>query len=442
MEHQTNTFMSRASSPLMAHELGHQWFGDKVTCGSWRDIWLNEGFATYLQLLYDERLNPGYLRQALRNTANTITSSPGGSVRVNDTTLVSRIFDGRLSYSKGAYLLHMLRWKLGDSLFFKSIRQYVNDPVVAYNFALTEDLQRNLEQVSGKNLSSFFQKWFHGEGYPSYSVQWAQDSLNTAHITINQSTSHPSVSFYDMPVPIQFKNASRDTILVFEHVQNAESFLADVGFRADSVVFDPYYWILSRNNIIDQVDCMSVTNKDMLPFYEVEWMQNSNNWVKLNVRQTNENANAAAENLPILLHFAANGKDTVITIRNIHNNRDSWINIGFKATNVFTSSPSCFLENAYNIRSKVSSSVQNDIKIFPNPALDKAFISLRNPTDKTLSIELFNTAGQLVYHRQTETEGFDDLIEIPTYSLPKGIYVLKLRSEKNINVVKKLLKSN
>ena len=74
--------------------------------------------------------------------------------------MLARIFSSRLTYNKGAYLLHMLRWVLGDTLFFRGIRQYVNDPKLAYGFARTDDLKRNLEQVSGKDLTEFFNDWF------------------------------------------------------------------------------------------------------------------------------------------------------------------------------------------------------------------------------------------------------------------------------------------
>ena len=137
MEHQTNSFIVSPDENLMAHELAHQWFGDKITCGSWQDIWLNEGFATYLSYFYFEKSDPANHINRLKSLNNSITNSPGGSVWVDDTTNVGRIFNSRLSYNKGAYLLHMLRWVLGDTLFFRGIRQYVNDPKLAYGFART-----------------------------------------------------------------------------------------------------------------------------------------------------------------------------------------------------------------------------------------------------------------------------------------------------------------
>ena len=125
MEHQTMSFMGSFNFELVAHELAHQWFGDYITTGSWQDIWLNEGFATYLTGLSYENLLDGVWWPRWKSlNVERIVSDPGGSVFVNDTSNISMIFSGRLSYSKGAYLLHMLRWVLGDDLFFKGLKNY------------------------------------------------------------------------------------------------------------------------------------------------------------------------------------------------------------------------------------------------------------------------------------------------------------------------------
>ncbi len=249
MEHQTNSFIVSPGENLMAHELAHQWFGDKVTCGSWQHIWLNEGFATYLSYFYFEKTDPAGHLNRIKSLSNSITSLPDGSVFVEDTTNTGRIFSSRLTYNKGAYLLHMLRWVLGDTLFFRGIRQYVNDPLLAYGFAKTNDLKRNLEQISSKNLTEFFNDWFTGQGYPSYSVKWQQNKNNWAKITLSQITSHPSVSYFEMPLALKFKNASQEKTVVVDNTKNNEVFWEEIGFIADTVLIDPDYWILSKNNV-------------------------------------------------------------------------------------------------------------------------------------------------------------------------------------------------
>ena len=249
MEHQTNSFIVSPGENLMAHELAHQWFGDKITCGSWQHIWLNEGFATYLSYFYFEKTDPAGHLNRMKSLSNSITSLPDGSVFVEDTTNVGRIFSSRLSYNKGAYLVHMLRWVLGDTLFFRGVRQYINDPQLAYGFAKTNDLKRNLEQVGGKNLTEFFNDGFTGQGYPTYSVKWQQNKNNWAKITVSQITSHPSVSYFEMPLALKFKNASQEKTVVVDNSKNNEVFWEEIGFIADTVIIDPDYWVLSKNNI-------------------------------------------------------------------------------------------------------------------------------------------------------------------------------------------------
>jgi len=249
MEHQTNSFITSPNESLMAHELAHQWFGDKVTCGSWQHIWLNEGFATYLSYFYFEKIDPNGQLNRLKGLSNSITTLPDGSVFVEDTTNVGRIFSSRLSYNKGAYLLHMLRWMLDDSLFFRGVRQYVNDPGLAYSFAKTNDLKRNLEQVAGKDLTEFFNDWFTGQGYPSYTIKWNQNKNNWAKITVSQASSHPSVSYFEMPLALEFKSGAREKTVVVNNTKNNEIFWEEIGFVADTVIIDPEFWILSKNNI-------------------------------------------------------------------------------------------------------------------------------------------------------------------------------------------------
>ena len=249
MEHQTATFIVNAGESLVAHELGHQWFGDKVTCASWEDIWLNEGFATYLAAVFLENKYPANTLNSRKSVINNITTSTGGSVWVDDTTSVGRIFSGRLSYDKGSYLLYMLRWKLGDQVFLNGIRQYINDPKVAYGFAKTDDLKRNLEQVSGQNLSEFFKDWFKGQGYPSYNVQWSQIGKEYVNIKMNQTTSHTSVDFFELPVALKFKNATQEKTIVVDNKTNGETFFRNIGFIADTVLIDPEYWLVTKNNV-------------------------------------------------------------------------------------------------------------------------------------------------------------------------------------------------
>ncbi|ODS79710.1 MAG: hypothetical protein ABS46_15540 [Cytophagaceae bacterium SCN 52-12] len=253
MEHQTNSFMGNMNRTLVAHELAHQWFGNKITCGSWEDVWLNEGFASYLTSLYLESKDPWATSLTNRRSEiNLVTSQPGGSVKVDDITNTGRIFNSRLSYYKGARLLFMLQWILGDDVFFEAVNQYLNDPALSYGYAVTADLKRHLEEAGHTDLDYFFEQWFEGEGYPSYQISWYA-SGNDVSFNIRQTASQPSsVSFFRLPLPLLVSGANpgEQKLVVFDNTYNGQSFIENVGFEVVSVDFDPDAWLVTRNNTV------------------------------------------------------------------------------------------------------------------------------------------------------------------------------------------------
>ena len=253
MEHQTMTSMGGWSYELSAHELAHQWFGDKVTCGSWQDIWLNEGFATYLQGMCYEFLVPGYWHGYKASKIESVISEPGGSVFRSDTSSTASIFSGRLTYNKGAMVLHMLRWVCGDSSWFQGVRDYLDDPALAYGSARTADLQAHLEATSGLDLDGFMADWFTGEGYPTYTLPWSQTPDGTVSLTLYQSSSHPSVDFFELPVPVRFKNVDQDSTVVLDNTVSGQTFTFALPFMADSALLDPDLRIVSGQNIVTRV---------------------------------------------------------------------------------------------------------------------------------------------------------------------------------------------
>ena len=252
MEHTTVSFMGNFSRNLIAHELAHQWFGNKITCGSWKDIWLNEGFATYLSGIVIENLDGNNAFTTWKQQRNnSITAAPNGAVYLTDTdtTSVSRIFSGRLTYNKGAMVLHMLRKKLGDATFFQALQDYLNTSAHAYDYAKTEDFITIAETTSGEDLTEFFDDWLYNQGYPSYTVSWNQPSVNQVSITLEQTQSDASVSYFEAPVPIRLIGTLGEQMdLVLDHTFNQQNFLETVNFTVQTVLFDPESDLISRNN--------------------------------------------------------------------------------------------------------------------------------------------------------------------------------------------------
>jgi aminopeptidase N len=261
MEHQTITFLVNFGRDLMAHELAHHWFGDAITCGSWHDIWLNEGFATYSEGLTHEALNGENDFIAWKsNKINYITSRPDGSVYVQDTTDVYRIFDYRLTYSKGAMVLNMLRLTVGDTNFFQALKDYVNQK--EYDYALTPDFKSIVENVSGKNLEEFFNNWIYGQGYPTYTFDVVKTGQTTYKVTVHQTTTHPSVDFFEMPLPLRFIDTDGQSIdIILNNTQNGQVFTIDPGLEINQVIFDPKSDIVKGQTTIN-TDLSSVQEEN------------------------------------------------------------------------------------------------------------------------------------------------------------------------------------
>jgi len=250
MEHTTVSFMVNFGRQLIAHEMAHQWFGDKITCGTWKDIWLNEGFATYIAALVIENFDgPAAFITEKATMIASITSSANGTVYLSDAEalIVDRIFDYRLTYNKGAMVLNMLRFKLGDTVFFQGIRNYLADSNLAFKYALTPNLKSHLEAVYGSSLTEFFNDWVYNQGYPIYNITVQNTAVGQAKITVSQTTSHPSVPFFEMPVPVRLLGANgQSQDVVVNNTVNGEQFNISVPFTVIGTQFDPNKNIISR----------------------------------------------------------------------------------------------------------------------------------------------------------------------------------------------------
>jgi len=275
MEHQTNSFVVDMGFGLISHELAHQWFGDLVTCASWSDIWLNEGFASYLTGLCYERLLNGYWYPIWkRGELARVSALDSGSVFVPDTSTVSRIFNSRLTYSKGAMILHQLRWEMGDSAFFKALRDYINDPSLRFSFSKTSDLIGYFNRSSGKSWEGYFNDWLYGQGVPLYSVQFQQRGSKVVTRFL-QTTSHPSVSLFEQKIKVRWYNESKtdsvDQVIWIR--QNDQSFEFLAPFAVATAVIDPDFTSIQRTLKVEPVysDIPVVYPNPTRDRFEIAW---------------------------------------------------------------------------------------------------------------------------------------------------------------------------
>jgi len=266
MEHQTMTTQGFFTFTLTAHELAHQWFGDWVTCGSWQDIWLNEGFATYSEYIALQALGtPSAARNWLQNTHDNVVSDPRGSVWVSDTLNDGRIFDGRLSYDKGAYLLHMIRFRLqNDSLFFAILRQYL--ATQGGGVAWLNDFRSVVEAATGESWADFFQQWYYGEGHPIFTVRW-NEAGGTLWLSISQTGSWtPSVPFFITPLEVRIQRiGAPDTSLRLMLTQAVQTFAFSGIGAVSNIQIDPDYWILRQLQSVQRDQTLGMHSPSQVP---------------------------------------------------------------------------------------------------------------------------------------------------------------------------------
>lgn len=255
MEHATMTTLKNFGEHLVAHELSHQWFGDNVTCASWSDIWLNESFATYIEVLMQERLPDLFPTTAATQMANLderVMSQPGGSVYVPAESAYDegRIFDYRLTYAKGATALHNLRFEMqSDTLFFNTLKAYQQK--FKNSFASTNDFKQVAEQVSGKDLTDFFKQRIYGAGYPIYSVTYLKHGTDTLVLHISQTTSVPAVTpLFSGLMEYKILSPQGDTTITLNQTANDQTFTVFYTKTPKGVEVDPNNWVLNKTDTV------------------------------------------------------------------------------------------------------------------------------------------------------------------------------------------------
>ncbi|MCK9219108.1 MAG: T9SS type A sorting domain-containing protein [Bacteroidales bacterium] len=258
MENQTMVHLQPGgynSSDLISHEHSHQWFGDLITCGTWADIWLNEGFGTYCQNLWVEE-SQGY--DAYKTNMNTLanvylSSNPGWPLYHPEwaihTPAGSTLYNTAITYNKGACVLHQLRYVLGDSTFFHVMNSYATDTNFRFKNAITEDFVAKVNQASGQNLNWFFDEWVYSSNHPVYQntfeIKQVDPQSWKVKLVLNQTQTN--TVFFTMPVQIgiSFTDAS-DTLFMIMNDTNHQVYEFNFIKQPLNVTFDPLRNILLK----------------------------------------------------------------------------------------------------------------------------------------------------------------------------------------------------
>jgi len=276
MEHQTMSGMNNFATDLVAHELMHQWFGNKVTCKSWNDIWVHEGFAQYSQYMVQQWF-PSYISanqitffhnkalfNATTNTGSYYAGTKTKSLYVLDSEISStnlssntnRIFEPPITYNKGASLVHTIRYVLQkqlntDTLFFKVLRTYIQ--TFSDSVATGNDFKSILENVSGIDFTDFFNEWYYGAGYPKYNIRWSQENSNDSlYLTLEQvapASGGIVTPYYTTPVELTlYRNNGNDTTITVYPNQVSSFFSTYVNDSIVKIAVDTADYILDDPN--------------------------------------------------------------------------------------------------------------------------------------------------------------------------------------------------
>jgi aminopeptidase N len=263
MEHQTMSTMGFFQGWLVAHELGHQWWGDNVTCATWSDIVMNEGFASYSEYLYyDHFYSHTYALNDMNGRHDNVMSELDGSIYVDDTTSEPRIFDSRLTYDKGACMIHLLRQVINNDTYFFDILR-------GWNSAMKDSVGTTMEfkelvktmvgtTVNGINIDTFFQQWFYGEGFPAYTAKWNKIG-NDVIIDLRQATTKPaSVSLFKVPLELRLRSAAGDTVVRVLNDQASHLFHFNWSKNMTGMTIDPNYWLIDSVTNISKDESLGI----------------------------------------------------------------------------------------------------------------------------------------------------------------------------------------
>lgn len=249
MEHQTMTTQGWFAKGLTAHELGHQWWGNNITCASWSDIWVNEGFASYSEYLMLENLYPGEHITEMSNVHSNVKSNPNGSVWVLDSLNEGSIFSGRLSYDKGSAIIHTFRFLMNDDIaFFQALKNIQNDFTGSTAHGL--DIRDYFAAASGVDFTAAFNEWYFGEGYPTYSAKW-NTMGNDIIVEVSHTTSSSTPTFTN-DLELRFsRSGMSDTTVRVAITSNTEIVIIPGISNATSLTqIDPNNWIINNNGSI------------------------------------------------------------------------------------------------------------------------------------------------------------------------------------------------
>lgn len=461
MEHQTFSGIgtsSLQSNSVLAHELGHQWWGDKVTFATWNHLWLAEGFATYSEVLAAEFV-PSLGVNAVNKMANNKSAARNYA---SNATYISSIANSNAVwgnsntaavYNRGCMVVSMLRSLMGDTKFFAGCKNYLSDTAIAFKSAVSNDLQHNMESQFGENMTGFFTEWVTKKGIPNYTVEWGNvgDKINiklAQTITATGSASITASTFFPMPVVIKITDASGSvdtTVIIYHKAANQLMFSGDgvgalvnsntisynLSFTPATVTFDPENKTMANG---------TVTFSALLPIAKAEIvakkLQNKNQLTATII------ANDLIEKVELqksidAIHFATIGQMQKVS--------SSAAMQQYQLLDESNGTPKMYYRAMVNTTNKEifsniivveNKTAESSIVLSPNPTKNFVNVYFANKNTATVTVKLTNTLGKIL---QTKTTTSSNVI-FETNSFCNGVYLVNIFKGDKLIWAEKLVK--
>jgi aminopeptidase N len=278
MENQTLTTLCQNcwSQNLVSHEYAHQWFGDAITCGTWADIWLNEGFATYCEALWYEHTGGynSYKNDILSDASYYLSHDPGWPMYnpewAENTPNNTILFNTAITYDKGACVLHMLRYVLGDTTFFNLLHAYGSDTAnFRYKNSVTDDFTAKVTEVAGTDMSWFVNEWVKEPHHPIYAnlYQFTTNTGNSWTVGFQARQTQTTSPFRRMPLTIKITYATGpDSVFRVDNTVNNQIWYWNTNRQPTNLYFDPENDIVLKIATTTQGNIQAVGNTNQLPF--------------------------------------------------------------------------------------------------------------------------------------------------------------------------------
>lgn len=452
LEVQSMTFCatgSITSNSILAHELSHQWFGDRLTTNDWHQIWLNEGFAQYCQsVIYPENLLSTSSAASSRSSLKSAVTSTS-TTYVSDISSAQTIFVSSSSlyqpYEKGAMTLSMLRAWLGDANFFTALHNYLNAPGLAYDFTSVDSLQKYMQAQTPNDLTNFFSDWVYQKGRAKYAVKY-QYVTNGVYIQLVQSPTSAGAGYFDMPVPLEIKNSTGlDTTIVIID-RNGTLYNSQTGYTYGTntiyyplsatptitPIFDPMNKVLAVAS--STTSSTSLNTLIILPVKDISMSTLSNNGstkISWNITSDDDLQTITIEKSYDGKNFAGIGNENPVHISSNKYQGDYVDNIPGSGTIYYRlkviSKDGSF---SYSTIKTVDNTIIWQLTIAPNPVKDYFIINLPANfvnNSKQLNINIYNSLGSLVLQKRINSGIYSINVSCQTFA--SGIYNVIVENE-------------